>query len=95
MKATLLLRERLTISETAFVEMVVWHVPEPVKGSGHGLKYRLALVSGGECVLRYDNEAGKGDHRHIGERETPYRFVDAETLQRDFWADVEEWRKRQ
>lgn len=95
MKATLLLRERLAISETAFVEMVVWRVPEPLKGSSHGLKYRLALVSEGACVLRYDNEAGKGDHRHIGEQETPYRVVDAETLQRDFWADVEAWRKRQ
>jgi hypothetical protein len=94
MKATLLLRERLAISETAFVEMTVWRVPAPVKGSVHDFKYRLALVSEGVCVFRYDNEAGKGDHRHIGERETPYRFVGAETLQRDFWADVEAWRKR-
>lgn len=95
MKATLLLRERLAISEMAFVEMVVWRLPAPLAGSAHSLKYRLALVSEGACVLRYDNEAGKGDHRHVGEREEPYRFTDAETLQRDFWADVETWRKAQ
>lgn len=27
-------------------------------------KYSLARVADGACVLRYDNEAGKGDHRH-------------------------------
>ncbi|MGE0408099.1 MAG: DUF6516 family protein [Amphiplicatus sp.] len=42
-------------------------------------------------MLRYDNEAGKGDHKHVGEREAFYRFVDVETLQADFWADVEKW----
>lgn len=95
MKATPLLRERLAISATAFVEIVVWQVPEAVKGSGHMLKYRLALVSDGACKLRYDNEAGKGDHRHVGDRETPYRFVDVEALQRDFWTDVDAWRNKQ
>jgi hypothetical protein len=39
-------------------------------------------------VLRYDNQAGKGDHRHVRDREAPYRFVDAETLLVDFWNDV-------
>lgn len=94
MKAALLLRERLAISETAFVEMVVWKVPKPLKGSAHAFKYRLALVSEGVCMLRYDNEAGKGDHRHVGERETPYRFAGLDKLQADFWADVEKWRRK-
>ena len=42
--------------------------------------------------LRYDNEAGKGDHKHVGEREVPYPFIDLATLQADFWADVTAWR---
>ncbi|MGL5361848.1 MAG: toxin-antitoxin system TumE family protein, partial [Bosea sp. (in: a-proteobacteria)] len=63
MNAILLLRERLILSETAFVEVVVWRVPEPVRGSLHDFKYRLAYVRSGICLLRYDNEAGKGDHR--------------------------------
>lgn len=75
--------------------MAVWRVPQPLKGSAHGFKYRLALVSEGVCVLRYDNEAGKGDHKHVGERKVAYRFVDIDALQADFWADVEEWRQRQ
>lgn len=46
-------------------------------------------------MLRYDNEAGKGDHKHVGGHEVPYRFVDLETLQADFWVDVESWRAAQ
>jgi len=38
--------------------------------------------------VRYDNEAGKGDHRHVGKRERPYKFTSLEKLQADFWADV-------
>ena len=55
MEAKLLFRKREGLSETAFVEMVIWRVPDPVRGSAHGFKYRLALVSEAVCVLRYDN----------------------------------------
>lgn len=47
----------------------------------------------GECVLRYDNEAGKGDHRHMSDVESPYAFSDVETLLADFWTDVDAWRR--
>jgi hypothetical protein len=90
-KAVLLLRRRLVLDETAFVELVVWRVPEPVRGSSHDFKYRLALVAEGRCILRYDNEAGKGDHKHLGNLEVPYAFRGIERLQVDFWTDVESW----
>jgi Family of unknown function (DUF6516) len=61
-------------------------------GSNHPFKYRLALVVDGICVLRYDNEAGKGDHRHVDHEEQAYSFADTDTLLADFWRDVEEWR---
>lgn len=93
MKAELLLRTRLALSETAFVEMVIWRVPQPVRSSSHGYKYRLALVSEGVCVLRYDNEAGKGDHKHVGGREEPVAFTSLQGLLEEFRADVEAWRK--
>lgn len=92
MKAELLFHKREGLSETAFVEMVIWRVPDAARGSKHGFKYRLALVADGVCLLRYDNEAGKGDHKHVGEREVAYRFTDLATLQADFWKDVAEWR---
>jgi len=92
MNATLLYRERLVIAENRFVEMVVWQLKMPAKGSTHLFKYRLALVVDGRCVLRYDNEAGKGDHRHADGSERPYRFVDPQRLVEDFWRDVDAWR---
>lgn len=72
-------------------ELVVWRVPVPLRGSVHHFKYRLALVANGECVLRYDNEAGKGDHRHIGSTEEPYLFSGVRALFHDFDADVARW----
>jgi hypothetical protein len=41
-------------------------------------------------VVGYDNERGKGDHKHIGKKEIPYLFIDEEQLMLDFWQDVKE-----
>ena len=68
-------------------------LPRPLRGSTHRYKYRLALVRDGICVLRDDNEAGKGDHRHLRDSKRPYAFGNAEKLLADFWSDVEEWRR--
>lgn len=92
MKATLLLKERHAVNEQAFAELLVWKVPEPLLGSVHTFKYSLAYIVSGVCVLRYDNERGKGDHRHIGDVETPYSFSTPAQLLDDFWADVDTWR---
>lgn len=92
MKAALLVDERHIVAVNAFVELVVWRLGTRISGSRHDLKYRLALVVDGRCVLRYDNESGKGDHRHIGEKEYPYTFSTPERLLEDFWSEVERWR---
>lgn len=92
MKAELLMRQRRVL-EGGFIEVVVWRLPKPLSGSPHGLKYRLAYVVAGECVLRYDNEAGKGDHKHVDIEETPYVFVSVDQLLDDFLADVAEWKE--
>jgi Family of unknown function (DUF6516) len=86
--AQLVLRTR-TEAHGGIVEMVVWRVPEPVPASQHRFKYRLVFVRDGIRVVGYDNERGKGDHKHLGGRERAYRFVDVETLLRDFLSDVE------
>lgn len=75
----------------AFVEIVIWQVPEPVPPSTHGFKYRLAYVVGGRCVLRYDNERGKGDHRHTETTEQSYEFSTPDQLMTDFEADSARW----
>ena len=88
MKAELLIDERHVLDDNTFAEIVVWHVPRSVRGSRHRFKYRLALVRDGVCVLRYDNESGKGDHRHLGNTEERYGFSDTDALLSDFWRDV-------
>ena len=91
MKAIPLIRRRVVLAPDAFAEIAVWRVPEPVPPSGQPFKYRLAYVVGGECVLRYDNERGKGDHRHYGVEESDYVFSDPDQLTRDFGADIARW----
>src|SRR5690625_185538 len=91
MKAELLLRERYQLDTTAFAELRVWRVPHPVPGSAHKYKYRLAYVVDGECVFRYDNEAGKGDHRHWNHEETCYLFVSLSQLLTAFMSDITRW----
>ena len=91
MKAELLMRERRVL-EVGFVEVIVWGLPEPLSGSTHSFKYRLAYVVEGECMLRYDNESGKGDHRHMGGQESTHVFVSVDQLLDDFLADVARWK---
>ena len=91
MKVAQLVRTRIIYSEIAFAELVLWRVSPPVSGSAHPFKYRLAYVVRGVCVLRYDNEAGKGDHRHYDEEEQPYRFTTPERLLADFQDNITRW----
>ena len=91
MKAVPLLRRRVVVAVDAFVEVVIWRVAEPVPPSAHEFKYRLAYVVGGQCVLRYDNERGKGDHRHSQGTDAPYNFSTPDQLMVDFEAGVARW----
>ena len=93
MKGNLLINERHVLDVGTFVEIVVWRLPQSVRGSKHSFKYRLALVVDGICVLRFDNEAGKGDHKHVVNTEEPYKFNGPETLLGDFWSEVDKWRR--
>lgn len=88
MPAELIQKERFDLADDRFIDLAVWKLPAPLPGSAHPYKYRLALVVKDICVLRYDNEAGKGDHKHLGSREIPYQFTDLKRLTQDFWADV-------
>jgi hypothetical protein len=79
------------MSQVSFIEQVAWRLPEPAQGSHHNFKYRFAYVINDVCVLRYDNERGKGDHRHLQGIEYPYKFSDLAALRIDFMRDVESY----
>lgn len=78
MKAELLFHQRTDYENGAIVEMVPWRVPSPVPPSAHGLKCSLFYGRPGLREAGYDNERGKGDHRHYQGTETPYGFTSVE-----------------
>jgi hypothetical protein len=80
--------QRIDYDDGAIVEMVLWRVPSPVPPSVHGLKYSLFYGRPGIREVGYDNERGKGDHRHFGGAETAYAFTSVEKLVANFWSDV-------
>ena len=73
------------------IEIVVWELSEPLTPSTHRYKYRLYYGAAGISRVRYDNERGKGDHRHLGDSEDDYVFTTLEQLLADFERDVNEW----
>ncbi len=92
MKAVRVFYDKAVLPDGGIVEMVIWKVPEPVLPTIHGLKYRLFYGIDGVRIVGYDNERGKGDHRHIKGLESRYCFSTAEKLVADFLADVDKVR---
>lgn len=88
MKAELLFHQRIDYEDGAIVEMALWRVPSPVPPSTHGLKYSLFYGRRGVREVGYDNERGKGDHRHFQGVEISYVFSTVEQLMADFWSDI-------
>ena len=88
-KAHALVRRKEVRCDGTIVEIVIWQLAEALAPCEHRYKYRLAYVKHGQCVVRYDNERGKGDHRHIDGLESDYRFVSLAQLLADFRNDVE------
>ena len=88
-KAQLIIRDRILYDDGAILEMVIWRVPSPVPPSEHDLKYSLFYGHPGEKLVGYDNERGKGDHKHLNGVEESYTFSTLERLLDDFQADVE------
>ena len=83
-----MIRDRRILSAGEIIEIVIWKVPTPVPPTEHGWKYRLFYGRPGHRLVGYDNERGKGDHRHMGEVELPYQFVSLGHLLDDFEADI-------
>jgi hypothetical protein len=80
MKATQILKLNETRPDGVKIDVAIWQLPSP-----------SADRRDGKTWVRYDNEAGKGDHKHVGadEQEVAYRFITVEQLVLDFLADIE------
>jgi len=87
-RAEKLLDERQDYDDGSILALRLWRVPSPVPPATHMFKYALFYGRPGERLVLFDNERGKGDHKHILEVETPYAFVSPETLIEDFLAAV-------
>jgi hypothetical protein len=92
MASRLIVNDRVDFPDGTIRQMVIWEVSPPVPGSMHSYKYRLYFGAGGKRLIGYDNERGKGDHRHAGESEEQYPFKGLERLVIDFWDDIDQWR---
>ena len=94
MKARLAFHDKAVYPDGDVIEMTIWEVPSPVLGSKHFLKYSLFYGVGNQRIVGYDNERGKGDHKHIADREEQYQFTSVEQLMADFLSDVAKERSK-
>jgi Family of unknown function (DUF6516) len=91
MPAVLIAKAKEIRDDGSIVEIVIWELPELLTPSTHRYKYRLYYGAAGLPRVRYDNERGKGDHRHLGDREEDYLFTTLEQLLADFERDINDW----
>jgi hypothetical protein len=89
MRAQRIFYDKAVLADGSIVEMTIWRLPRASVERPHGLKYSLFYGRDGKRIVGYDNERGKGDHKHLGEVETVYHFVSVEQMVADFLADVE------
>lgn len=91
MKAVLAFYDKQILPDGAIVEMKIWQLTKPMRGSAHKLKYSLFYGLPGKRLVAYDNEplnGDTGDHRHFESEESTYNFRTVEKLIADFLADV-------
>jgi hypothetical protein len=88
-KASPIVELKRVLDNGAIIQIKVWRLPSSSHERPHGLKYSLFYGRPGERIIGYDNEVGKGDHRHHRELEERYLFTTLEQLIADFERDVE------
>lgn len=88
-KATLIFEDREVLADASIVEMRIWRVPRPVSPSTHLYKYALFFGYPGGRVVGFDNERGKGDHKHVRSVESPYIFRGPRQSIEDFRAAIQ------
>jgi len=93
MKAQLITHDKVTDELGHTVEVKLWQVPVS-EHTPHGYKYSLVYIVNNQRVIGYDNERGKGDHRHLKGREEAYRFAGIRQLVADFRKDIATYKEQ-
>jgi hypothetical protein len=93
-KATRVYHAKNTYADATIMEITIWRLPEPTDERPRGLKYSLFFGKAGERWVGYDDERGKGDHKHVFGRESPVRFDNTNELLQAFREDVRRARRR-
>ena len=86
--ATLMRNRKYNLGDGFIVEITIWRLPKRSPEGPHGLKYSLFYGNQAGRIVGYDNELGKGDHRHYRDREERHVFRSVPQLLSDFWTDV-------
>jgi hypothetical protein len=94
MKARLVYHTKDIDNNGDILEITIWKVPV-TKDKPLGIKYSLVYIANNKRVLGYDNGEGKGDHRHIQDKEFIYKFESIDRLFRDFQKDVKNLKEGQ
>ena len=79
--------------EGDLMEIKIWEVPKSEEFP-EGVKYSLVYVKEGRRILGYDNERGKGHHKHYFDEEGGVEFEDWEDLVGRFLEDVMRLRRK-
>ncbi|HZX20724.1 MAG TPA: DUF6516 family protein [archaeon] len=90
--AGLILKERKQLGEDSFVEFKIYEIPKSPHFPDR-VKYSMSFVRNGTCVLRYDNERGKGHHKHFKEKESKVEFSSIGNLMKQFLVEVKNLRE--
>ena len=88
-KAKKIEERKIGLPDGSILEINIWQLPAATAERPHGFKYRLQYcLPDTTTLIRYDNKANKGDHKHIREHEFSYKFTTKEQLVKDFLADI-------
>ncbi len=87
-KAEKVLDVRNSFEDGTLLVIRVWKLAEPVPPAMHRFKYSFFYGRPGVRLVLFDNERGKGDHKHLREVESVYVFESVENLMNDFLAAV-------
>ena len=79
------------LTETSFYYVKIWNIPKS-ENFPEGVKYSMAIVDRGKVIVRFDNERGKGHHKHYGGTELPVKFQSVEELLESFFREVKAFR---